>query len=80
MAQCLNCNTDIGAGSKRQLEALSLRDTLGKSYTEIGTELGVSRQRAAKLGGGQAPSPPKPACPPPTRPRPDMTVILISLI
>ena len=67
MAQCLNCNTDIGAGSKRQLEALSLRDTLGKSYTEIGTELGVSRQRAAKLVGGTGtlapknrPAPPQP--------------------
>ena len=65
MTQCLNCNTDIGAGSKRQLEALSLRDTLGKSYTEIDTELGVSRQRAAKLGGGGTgtlapPPPPQP--------------------
>ena len=65
MAQCLNCNTDIGAGSKRQLEALSLRDTLGKSYTEIGTELGVSRQRAANPRAGWAPSPQKTGLPPP---------------
>ena len=65
MAQCLNCNTDIGAGSKRQLEALSLRDTLGKSYTEIGTELGVSRQRAAKLGGLGTLAPKNRPAPPP---------------
>ena len=52
MAKCFNCDTEIGAGSKRQLDALALRDTLGKSYTDIATELGVSRQRAARLVEG----------------------------
>ena len=58
MAKCFNCDTEIGAGSKRQLDALALRDTLGKSYTDIATELGVSRQRAARLvEGGRGLSP-----------------------
>ena len=52
MAKCFNCDTEIGAGSKRQLDALALRDTLGKSYTDIATELGGSRQRAARLVEG----------------------------
>ena len=49
LVQCWNCHAEIGAGSQRQLDALALRDTLGKTFREIGTELGVTRQRAMKL-------------------------------
>ena len=51
MAYCLNCQTytEIGVGSQRQLVALDLRDKRGMSFKEIGTELGVTRQRAMKL-------------------------------
>ena len=58
LVQCWNCHAEIGAGSQRQLDALALRDTLGKSFREIGTELGVTRQRAARLvEGGRGLSP-----------------------
>ena len=38
MAKCFNCDTEIGAGSKRQLDALALRDTLGGSPAHAGID------------------------------------------